>query len=66
MNGPDTINLDELQFGESLGKGATSAVYKGRWQGKDVAIKNVTRNFTGEEVSHQKIEIKVSSNFFFS
>ncbi|PRP74139.1 hypothetical protein PROFUN_06464 [Planoprotostelium fungivorum] len=37
----DTIPIEELQFSEVIGKGAGGTVYKGKWRGSQVAIKNV-------------------------
>lgn len=34
-----TLTLDELEFGEEIGKGSFGLVYRGKFKGNDVAIK---------------------------
>ena len=36
-----TIRWDSLQIGRELGKGSFATVYLGRWQGTDVAVKQL-------------------------
>ena len=54
--GVTKIKRDDLEFGDSLGNGATAAVCMGRWKSQNmvVAIKEfkvVNHKYTNEEVS---------------
>lgn len=34
-----TVNHAQIEFGQMIGHGSFGCAYKGRWQGKDVALK---------------------------
>ena len=33
--------MKDLEFGDVIGRGSFAIVYRGRWQGKDVALKQI-------------------------
>ena len=51
------ISFSDLEFGEQLGEGASSVVYRGHWKSRDVdvAIKRVPGKINKTEVEHYKL-----------
>jgi serine/threonine protein kinase len=61
------IELGQLEFGEPLGKGAAGTVYAAKYNGMDVAVKQLqvsSFDDTGETVTEAQSEAKVLGTFF--
>ena len=53
------IQPDEIEYGKELGKGATGVVYRGKWNGKDVAVKKLNPEVV--DVKEFRTELAVMS-----
>ncbi|MBT9557490.1 MAG: protein kinase, partial [Myxococcales bacterium] len=55
------IPLDEIELGKKLGEGAFGIVYKGKWHGKHVAVKQVKASVLGGDKAVADFEVEVAS-----
>jgi serine/threonine protein kinase len=63
LNAPE-IDRDEVEFGDMVGEGAFSKVYKGKCRGKDVAIKILHKPITDRKTLKRfKHEVGIMSSF---
>ena len=49
--GRNQVSADNVEMGEVLGKGGFATVYRGKWRGKEVAVKQVHTCHSDEEFS---------------
>jgi len=59
---PWEIDIEELEFVKSLGKGTSGEVFKGLWCGKQCAIKMLTTNCNEKELAEFEKEFSVMIN----
>jgi hypothetical protein len=55
------IELEEVELGKKLGEGAFGVVYKGKWHGKNVAVKQVKAGVIGGKKATAEFEAEVGN-----
>jgi serine/threonine protein kinase len=55
------IAVDDIELGKKLGEGAFGVVYKGKWHGKNVAVKQVKAGVIGGKKATAEFEAEVGN-----